>query len=161
VSPAPAATARPGPAPSDRRPDPGHCASATLAPGPASAATARHITRDALTRWNLDALTDDAQLITSELTANAIAATPPGSPAPAIILSLRYTPPNLTIRLWDIGPGQPQPPDPAHDDENGRGLLLIDHLTGHNWGWWPCPRSGGKVVHATLTNPDQPHQDTP
>ena len=53
--------------------------------------------------------------------------------------------------MWDNGPGQPCPASPGHDAEAGRGLAIIDHLTGRNWGWWPTPRSGGKVVWAALT----------
>ncbi|HUN32066.1 MAG TPA: ATP-binding protein [Trebonia sp.] len=168
MTPAPATRAlatRPGPAPVPKdpgpapaptpRPEPGRCASADLDPSPASAANARRVTRDALTRWNLQALTDDALTITSELAANAIAATPPGSPAPAIILTLHYQPPDLTIRMWDTGPGEPSPATPGDDAEDGRGLILIDHLS-NDWGWWPCPRSGGKVVFATLTAKDTP-----
>jgi anti-sigma regulatory factor (Ser/Thr protein kinase) len=181
-APAPAATAlpartsrtRPGPAPAHPAPaDPqpgtgaaiarqdGHYTRADLDPGPASAA-ARRITRNALTRWNLPgSLTDDAELIASELAANASAATPPGSPAPAIILTLHHQPPDLTIRMWDAGPGEPDPADPGHDAEEGRGLLLIHHLS-RDWGWWPCPHSGGKVVFSTLTTDTaQPAEDNP
>jgi anti-sigma regulatory factor (Ser/Thr protein kinase) len=157
---------RPGPAPAPQdpgpppaptpRPEPGRCATADLDPGPASAATARRVTRAALTRWNLpDSLTDDAELIASELAANASAATPPGSPAPAILLALHYQPPALTIRMWDIGPGEPSPADPGDDAEEGRGLLLISRLS-KDWGWWPCPHSGGKVVFATISLPTPP-----
>ena len=37
-----------------------------------------------------------------------------------------------------------------YDAETGRGLGIIDSLTGRNWGWWPTPKSGGKVVWAAL-----------
>jgi len=156
------APANPGPPPAPvPRPEPGHCTSADLDPGPGSAATARRITRDALTHWNLpDGLTDDAELIASELAANASAVTPPGSPAPAIILTLHHQPPDLTIRMWDIGPGEPDPADPGDDAEEGRGLLLISLLS-QDWGWWPCPHSGGKVVFSTLTTNTKPGQDNP
>jgi anti-sigma regulatory factor (Ser/Thr protein kinase) len=143
------------------RKETGRCTSADLSADPASAAVARHVTRDALTRWNLPGITDDALTIASELATNAIAAIPPGSPAPAIILSVRYQPPDLTIWLWDIGPGRPAPASPGDDTENGRGLLLVGNLS-HEWGWWPCPRGGGKVVWATLTTRSADHRlDTP
>jgi len=134
---------------------------ADLDPGPQSAAVARRITRDALTRWNLpDDITDDAELIASELAANASTATPPGSPAPAIILTLHYQHPDLTIRMWDIGPGEPSLADPGDDAEDGRGLMLISRLS-QDWGWWPCPHSGGKVVFSTLTTHTKPDEDNP
>jgi hypothetical protein len=62
--------------------------------------------------------------------------------------------------MWDIGPGEPSPADPGDDAEEGRGLLLISRLS-KDWGWWPCPHSGGKVVFASLTTNTQPAEDTP
>src|SRR5580698_1054734 len=62
-------------------------------------------------------------------------------------------PPGLRISVWDVGPGHPAPADADPSAETGRGLTIIDALTHSNWGWWPTPRSGGKVVHATLIAP--------
>jgi hypothetical protein len=62
-------------------------------------------------------------------------------------------PGGLRIIVWDNGPGHhPRRSAPGPDDEAGRGLAIIDSLTGRNWGWWP-PRSGGKVTWATLPAP--------
>jgi anti-sigma regulatory factor (Ser/Thr protein kinase) len=128
--------------------------SAELDPAPESAGRARRLTRDALTRWGLPALTDDAEMVAGELTANAIAAaTPAGGTLPSIIFTLCHQPPGLRITIWDNGPGHPAPATPGDDTETGRGLAIIDALTNHQWGWWPTPDSGGKVVHATLTIP--------
>jgi hypothetical protein len=46
--------------------------------------------------------------------------------------------------VWDNGPGRPRRAEPGTDDENGRGLAIIDALTGRNWGWRHTPCSGGK-----------------
>ena len=70
-----------------------------------------------------------------------------------IIVALHAVPPGLRISVWDVGPGHPAPADAGPSAETGRGLTIIDALTHSNWGWWPTPRSGGKVVHATLTVP--------
>jgi hypothetical protein len=126
-------------------------ASVTLSPAPGSAAQARRLTRDHLARWDMRDLTDDAEAIAAELAANAIAAVPPGSPGLSIIFAVHARPPELRIYTWDIGPGQPRPATPGDDAETGRGLAIIDTLTARNWGWWPTPESGGKVVWATLT----------
>jgi anti-sigma regulatory factor (Ser/Thr protein kinase) len=133
---------------------PGTYARADLATSPAAAAHARRLTRDALTRWHLDALTDDAQAIASELAANAInhAVTPPGT-LPAIIFAIHHRPHELRITVWDNGPGKPEQTEPGPDAETGRGLAIIDDLTGSNWGWWPTPASGGKVIWAALPTP--------
>lgn len=140
----------PGPHPAAHAPG-SRYASAELDPGPAAAAKARRLTRDHLARWHMEDLTDDAQAIASELAANAIAAVPPGSPGLCLIFAIHHRPPELRIIMWDNGPGQPRPATPRPDAETGRGLAIIDHLTGRNWGWWPTPRSGGKVVWAALT----------
>jgi hypothetical protein len=125
-------------------------ASAQLDPRPDAAAQARHLTRDCLARWNLHALADDAQAIAAELTANAVAAVPPGTPGLAITYAIHARHPELRIYTWDIGPGQPAPAVSGDYAETRRGLAIIDALTGSNWGWWPTPASGGKVVWAAL-----------
>jgi anti-sigma regulatory factor (Ser/Thr protein kinase) len=138
-----------GQPPPDRRAHPGGYARADLGPDPASAAQARRLTRDTLARWDMRHLTDDAETIASELAANAInAATRPRGTLPAIIFAIHHRPPELTIVVWDNGPGHPQHDAAGPDAETGRGLTIIDNLTGGNWGWWPTPKSGGKVVWA-------------
>lgn len=129
----------------------GTYARADLPPEPAAAARARRLTREALTRWDMRHLGDDAETIASELAANAIrAAVPPRAALPAIIFAVHQRPGELRIIVWDNGPGRPQPADPGPEAETGRGLAIIATLTGRNWGWWPTPQSGGKVVWAAL-----------
>ena len=152
--------AAPGPSAAVSRPGDRYTR-ASLHPAANAAARARHLTRDTLTEWDLAALTDDAEAIAAELAANAItAAIPPDGHLPAIIFAIHDRPPELRIITWDNGPGHPRHQTPGTDAETGRGLGIIDHLTGHNWGWWPTPHSGGKVVWASLTTPTQPSQDT-
>ncbi|HEX3751569.1 MAG TPA: hypothetical protein VHW06_13490, partial [Streptosporangiaceae bacterium] len=43
-----------------------------LAPGPQPARSARRFTRSTLTRWNLDPLIEDAEVIVAEFVANAL-----------------------------------------------------------------------------------------
>jgi NAD(P)-dependent dehydrogenase (short-subunit alcohol dehydrogenase family) len=126
-----------------------------LTPEPASAARARRLTRDTLTHWNMRALADDAELIVAELTANAItAAIPTHGTHPAISLTIHDRPGQLTIIVWDNGPGHPRLASATDDDEAGRGLNIIEALTGRQWGWWPTPEPGGKVAWATMTIED-------
>ena len=147
-APEPFTPPQPGPRPPAER---SRYASAELHPRPAAPAQARQLTRHYLTRWNLRALTTDAETIASEIVTNACAAVPPGSAGLTIIYAIHAQPTGLHIRVWDIGPGHPAPTHPDPDAENGRGLAIIDALTAGDWGWWPTPESGGKVVHATLT----------
>jgi anti-sigma regulatory factor (Ser/Thr protein kinase) len=155
-APAPAVPSPPevGRAPTGRRVDMGGYASSDLEPSPAAAAHARRFTRAALDGWNLRHLADDAEAIAAELTANAIrAANRPLGTLPAIIFALRHQPPQLILTIWDNGPGRPRHIVPNPDAETGRGLAIVDELSGRNWGWWPTPRSGGKVVWAVLPAP--------
>jgi anti-sigma regulatory factor (Ser/Thr protein kinase) len=131
----------------------GHYASTELASGPAAAAEARRFTRACLPLWGMEALTEDAVAVVSELAANAVNATSPDDGGLGIIVALHAVRPGLRISVWDVGPGHPAPADADPSAETGRGLTIIDALTHSNWGWWPTPRSGGKVVHASLNAP--------
>jgi anti-sigma regulatory factor (Ser/Thr protein kinase) len=144
-----------GQLPRDRSSDsPGSYTRADLGREPTGAAQARRLTRTTLARWGLHHLTDEAETIASELASNAInAAVAPSTTLPAIIFAVHRRPEELRIIVWDNGPGQPAITEPGHDAETGRGLAIIDDFTGQNWGWWPTPRSGGKVVWAALPAP--------
>ena len=113
-------------------------ASAQLDPQPASAARARRLTRETLTRWDMASLTDDAEIISAEIVANAINAVPPGTTGLAIVYAIHATPSGLRIYTWNIGPGHPVPANPDPDAVSGRGLTIINALT-ERWGWWPTP----------------------
>ena len=138
-------------------------ASTDLVPTIASASCARRFIRATLARWAVPHVADDAEAVGSELTANAIsAATQSRGTLPAIILGIYSRPPELIITVWDNGSGSPSQRIPSPDAETGRGLAIVDDLTGHNWGWWPTPRGGGKVVWAALhVSEATPSSDAP
>jgi hypothetical protein len=93
MTPAPAAghAAAPPTAPGPRPPgsrdanEPSRYASAQLDPQPAAPAQARRLTRDCLARWDMRALTDDAEAIASEIVTNALAAVSPASAGLTIV----------------------------------------------------------------------------
>ena len=122
---------------------------ASTAPG-----RARATVRDALARWGLRHLTDPAEAITSELVANAVAAShevAPGGTAPAAIaLSITVEREELRIRVWDPAPAPPpRDYEPGTWDENGRGLMIVAMLS-QRWDW--CRTAdGGKYVWAALS----------
>jgi anti-sigma regulatory factor (Ser/Thr protein kinase) len=129
----------------------GRYVSAALAPVRESAAEARQLIRDFLAGRGLGHLSDDAELIVTEMVANAVAAVPPGSPDLSVILSAHLTPDAVRIMVWDIGPGEPVAGELVADHfESGRGLAIIAALASKGWGWWPTPAGGGKVVWVTL-----------
>jgi anti-sigma regulatory factor (Ser/Thr protein kinase) len=156
----PRGTASPAPAPTPLAPAPrpataisrpgGRYTRTDLTPGPRAAAQARAFTRATLNQWDLGHLAPDAEAIAAELLANASAAAIPAArPFPAIIFSVHDRPPELRIFAWDNGPGHPQPASAGPDAETGRGLAIISALS-RQWGWWPTPGSGGKVVWASV-----------
>jgi hypothetical protein len=54
----------------------------------------------------------------------------------------------LLILVWDASPLPPVPVSTSDDEENGRGLLLVDTLSAR-WGHFPH-HGGGKVVFALI-----------
>jgi anti-sigma regulatory factor (Ser/Thr protein kinase) len=114
-----------------------------LGPFPSALPCARIHARLVLLEWTLSHLADDAELIVSELTTNAIQAT--GHP---IALFLRFDQHVLIIGVWDTQREALRPEPHAIDAESGRGLELVSILS-DRWGV-RYPETGGKVVWARL-----------
>lgn len=113
-----------------------------------SVGRARHQLRDTLDGWGLGHLADPAELVLSELLTNAVrhARTPAGR-----LVETRYErmPQGIRIEVHDANTRPPQLRRPAEDDEGGRGLALVDALTGRRWG--VSSREGvGKLVWALV-----------
>jgi hypothetical protein len=127
----------------------------SLSASPDAASRARSFTRQALACWDLAELTEDAQVIVSELLANAIRHAGPGQPG-------RHPRAGATVPgLWllrqadglmcvvtdpsDLPPALKQPGDTS---ECGRGLYVV-HALSDLWGW-TLVREHGKAVWAIL-----------
>jgi histidine kinase-like protein len=106
-----------------------------------------------LAEWGLGGLADTAELVVSELVANAVrhARTPPGRE-----IETRYELlPGGAVRIevHDAGDAWPQVQQPGPEAESGRGLALADAVTGGRWG--VAPRVGvGKYVWALVAAED-------
>ncbi|MGW4147450.1 ATP-binding protein [Streptomyces albogriseolus] len=106
----------------------------------------RRTLRLILTVHGLITLVDIAELLATELVANAVRHTK----GPAA-LRVRWSPPGtLRIGAWDADPSPPQPPAPLTavlEREDGRGLALV-RACSDVWGWQPLVRDGsrGKFV---------------
>jgi anti-sigma regulatory factor (Ser/Thr protein kinase) len=91
---------------------------------PSEISRARELARKALTDWGLADHTDLAELIVSELATNALC-----HGAGSITVRLTYTQASdLWIEVHDHGQGQPVLHKTTVDDEQGRGLALLDAL---------------------------------
>jgi anti-sigma regulatory factor (Ser/Thr protein kinase) len=110
---------------------------------------ARELARKALTDWGLADHTDLAELIVSELTTNALR-----HGAGPITVGLSYTRAgDLWLEVHDHGRGRPVIQKTTADDEQGRGLPLVDALMDlHSGirGMVDDSRSPGKSIYVAV-----------
>jgi anti-sigma regulatory factor (Ser/Thr protein kinase) len=124
---------------------------------PTAPGVARGHVRAVAQEWGLADLADTAELLTSELTTNAIQATgrlrvrADLAAVPVIRLWVSSDGVALVIHVWDAHPDLPVRKDPAADAGNGRGLLLVSAL-GKEWGAYR--KTAGKVVWVLITSAD-------
>jgi anti-sigma regulatory factor (Ser/Thr protein kinase) len=119
-----------------------------LRPLPSAVPCARLHAKHVFREWNLVHITDDAELIVSELMTNAVKAAAPRRDIQPITLHLRASREHLLIQVWDALTAPPAPRPHAIDAETGRGLEIVSLLS-DRWGYYH-PDGGGKVVWATL-----------
>ena len=117
-------------------------AALTLPPDPISAAQARRFVLRTLRSWRATSVWESAELLVSELVANAIRHS-----GTSVALHLRFDGKRLVIEVSDCGPGNPRPRLPSPDSEDGRGLYLVDQLA-QDWG--VRDEREGKTVWAAL-----------
>ncbi|MFJ5774267.1 ATP-binding protein [Streptomyces sp. NPDC093094] len=115
----------------------------------------RHDVREQMGRWGLGRLADDAVLVVGELSVNALGHGR-GPVGVALALRERAGHPVLRIQVTDAGHGFDADLVRAHwrhpsfaFGEGGRGLLLIDALTGE---WGHRHDSTGHTVWAVLSS---------
>lgn len=124
---------------------------------PSEISRAREQARKALTDWGLADHTDLAELIVSELTTNALR-----HGAGPITVRLSYTQASdLWLEVHDRGIGRPILRKTTADDEQGRGLALLDALMDlHSGirGMAGDPSNPGKTIYVSL--PPIAHQPT-
>jgi hypothetical protein len=112
---------------------------------PTAPGCARAWTRAILAEWRLTGLWEASELIVSELATNAtLASRLEGVAFFRLILTRGQG--ELAILVRDFCAGLPLPRDAGDEDESGRGLLLVQAMSGRS-GWYP-PDDGtpGKVV---------------
>jgi anti-sigma regulatory factor (Ser/Thr protein kinase) len=129
-----------------------------LAALPTVPALARVFVRASLHAWHEDSLVQDAELIVSELTGNAVAASAGtdgrpvyvGGRIPVIRVCLLTDGVRLLMEVWDQAPGIPVLREVTGDEESGRGLMLVNAIA-DKWGWDPAKGQPGKVVWAEMS----------
>jgi two-component sensor histidine kinase len=95
-------------------------------------------------------LSDDIVLIVSELTTNAVQAIQAGSGRDSVRLRLVANSTHVAALVWDPTAATPRLRDVTSDDEDGRGLAIVEALsTERGWSFSSTPRAG-KIVWALL-----------
>ncbi len=127
----------------------------SLSACPDAARRARSFTRSTLASWDLAELADDAQVIVSELLANAVrhagpgpAGRPPQAWTAALGLWLLRHADGLMCVVTDPSDSAPALKQPGETGESGRGLHVVHALSDH-WGWTRLSEHG-KAVWAIL-----------
>jgi len=116
---------------------------------PTAPGCARAWTRVVLREWQLAGLSDAGELIVSELATNALLASRREGAAYFRLILTRGQD-ELAILVRDFCHSVPRPQDAGEEDENGRGLLLVQAMSGRS-GWYPADDgSPGKAVWAVL-----------
>jgi anti-sigma regulatory factor (Ser/Thr protein kinase) len=111
------------------KPDPWATMRTELSADLTSARQARSAVRQALTGWGMGHLSGDAELLASELVANA-AEHGDGKPI-GLALHRHAEPgggPGITCEVTDTSPVMPQHSEPRPDAERGRGLAIVEEL---------------------------------
>jgi anti-sigma regulatory factor (Ser/Thr protein kinase) len=101
--------------------------------------------------WGLPALADTVELIVSELVTNSVRAAGHsrggGLTVAVIRLWLFCDLHRVLIRVWDGSRQMPVRQDARPDEESGRGLMLVEHLSS---GWGAHFEADGKIVWALV-----------
>jgi serine/threonine-protein kinase RsbW len=100
--------------------------------------------------WGLGELADAAELLVSELLTNAVrhARTPRGRQIETRYERLAH---GVRIEVHDANEELPVPRNPDEDAGSGRGLVLVEAITGGRWG--VGERKGiGQLVWAVITD---------
>jgi anti-sigma regulatory factor (Ser/Thr protein kinase) len=119
-----------------------------LGPLPSAVPCARLHTKVILREWDLGQVADEAELIVSELTTNAVQASLSLTETQPLVLRLLADDAYLIIQVWDAVPATPDVRPHAPDAEAGRGLEIVSLLS-DRWGFYR-PRGGGKTVWAAI-----------
>ena len=111
--------------------------------------SARTHLRQLLSSWGLAELSPDAAVVVSELVTNAVAASAePRLETAPVLVWLGSDSHCLLLAVTDPSPRTPVRLNLRADAEGGRGLALVEALSGR-WGWYPTRITGlRKVVWA-------------
>ena len=108
---------------------------------------ARLHVRQVLWEWGIGNLGDSAELLVTELVANAVRASREMARAGAVRLWLLSDSAQILLLVWDASPQPPALTDVPDEAEHGRGLMLVEAVS-EQWGWYSREDGDGKFVWA-------------
>jgi anti-sigma regulatory factor (Ser/Thr protein kinase) len=114
-----------------------------LQPEARAVATGRRFVSATLARWGYPDHAETASLLVSEIATNAVR-----HARTAIELRIHRTDREIVTEITDDSTHLPQRRLPSPDEENGRGLMLVDVLASS---WGTRPTQTGKIVWFVLT----------
>jgi hypothetical protein len=114
-----------------------------LPASPVAAPVARRLLGRACRSWSVQDLLEPAELVTTELVANAVR-----HAGGHVVLTVSLRQGDLQISVGDDSPALPRQLTAAASDEHGRGLLMVEALC-KDWGIMTCV-GDGKVVWAKV-----------
>ncbi|MFI6701634.1 ATP-binding protein [Streptomyces sp. NPDC050509] len=117
----------------------------TLPRAPESAYGARRLLHLALDVWGMNSVRDTAEVVISELVTNAIAHARRDS---VRVTVTRLSDERVQVAVVDLSREHPKPRPAGPDEETGRGMEIVEALSGGRWGVEPLP--WGKRVWAEL-----------
>nr|WP_329429041.1 ATP-binding protein [Streptosporangium sp. NBC_01495] len=121
----------------------------TLSPVPASAPMARMLVRQTLIQWEITHFQEQADLLVTELTANAVRHARVGDASVKVLLT--YAAGTLRIEVRDRDRTTlPIWREPGSEEETGRGLLIVDACADR---WGVRLAESGKTVWCELATP--------
>ncbi|WP_257142031.1 ATP-binding protein [Streptomyces sp. sk226] len=109
--------------------------------------------RLALAVWGLPGVQDAAELVVSELVANAVLHARRDS---VRVTVSRLGEKSVRVAVVDLSKCMPAARTAGDDQESGRGLDIVEALSGGRWGTEPLP--WGKSVWAELGEKDKPDE---
>lgn len=115
----------------------------SVAPDPARVADVRHEVTHHLHRWQLSHLADAAELVTSELVTNGLR----HGGGDSVTVAVEHTGDTVLIAVDDGSPQIPVARSAGEEDENGRGLMILEHIAS---AWGTKTTSTGKQTWAVL-----------
>lgn len=108
---------------------------------------ARLHARQVLWEWGIGNLGDSAELLVTELVANAVRASREMTRVSAVRLWLLSDSAQILILVWDASLRPPALMDVTDEAEHGRGLMLVEAVS-ERWGWCSLEDGDGKFVWA-------------